>query len=98
MYEKVKSNSYNEHIYCSCRWRWKEKLKKLGFRWSSEIKLWYIPEKYFTEELYEKTQEVFDENESAFEEFFVIYKPKSYVEELVKRFPSRSNKYDQYLF
>jgi len=41
-FKKLNENLYDFKLYCSCSFKDKEQLKNLGFRWSPDVKLWYI--------------------------------------------------------
>lgn len=41
-FKKLYENLYDFKLYCSCSFKDKDQLKNFGFRWSPDLKLWYI--------------------------------------------------------
>lgn len=59
-YENVFSNcvGVDGNIYVSCVFGFKDELKKEGFKWDNDRKLWYISSNKLTKEIYDKTRKV----------------------------------------
>lgn len=74
-YKKAsKEYVYNNNNYIYCPYEYKDKVKELGFMWDKNLKLWYIPNKLFTEEVYTKTREKrYPDSKTGKEYYFVNY-------------------------
>ncbi len=57
-FKSVKESAVHGNIYCHCLFEWKTNLLKLGFLWNNKLKLWFIPVKEFTKQIYAKTKQV----------------------------------------
>lgn len=55
-YEWVQRQAVNGLIYCECEYEYRDKIKVHGFRWSPELKMWYIPLSRFTPLAYQATR------------------------------------------
>ena len=57
-YKKILKNSPSDKVYCYCVYEGKHIPKNLGFKWDSNLKVWYMPKKDFTLKIYEESQVV----------------------------------------
>ena len=57
-YRSIQKNNINDKIYCHCTFDFKDEVKKLGFKWDKNMKLWYITKNDLTYEKYIRTQKI----------------------------------------
>ena len=103
-YQDVVKAAIDGRIYCYCVYAWKDNLKKLGFRWSPGLKLWYIHIYDFTEDIYNKTQEIRFTNNTTIgnlDYYYVYYMSKTDIEERAKNptvTQTKKNDFSTYAF
>ena len=76
-YENVKKQVFNGNIYCFCRYERKDIVKNLGFKFDGDLKLWYLPEKNFSKQIFEASRIIRFENNTTvgvLKYFHVYYK------------------------
>ena len=84
-YEDVKTQSIDNKIFCYCTYEFKDTIKRLGFRWDNNLKLWYIPKKKFTKDVFRKSRKVRFRNFTTvgtLDYFYVYYKSKDEINDM----------------
>ena len=84
-YENVMNQSYNNRIYCSCVFEFKDEIKKLGFKWDPNKKLWWIEAEKLSPDILNKTLKVRFSNSTSIgilKYYFVNYQFKCDVQKL----------------
>ncbi len=54
-YRYMKTQSVDGDIYCIGNYQYKDRIRQLGYKYNPGLRLFYISENKFTEELYNKT-------------------------------------------
>ncbi len=103
LYDDIKIQSYGGYIYCSCLFTWKNNLKKLGFIWDTDFKLWKISENKFTENIYRESRVIRYANRTSIGITYyynVYYKTKHEINNIAKNIKTVNTKinYKEYLF
>ena len=83
-YESIKQQAFFGNIYCNCVFKWKNNIKKLGFKWDPKVKHWFIPEKRFTQAIHDATKEIRFVNDTTAGQskyYYVNYLRKKDIEE-----------------
>ena len=58
IYNNIIKSSPGANIYCHCVYEGRDIPKNLGFKWNPNLKVWYMPKKDFTYEIYKNSQVV----------------------------------------
>ena len=84
-YDEILANEANGKIYCGCVFEFKDELKKLGFKWDSINKLWWIEKDKFTKDIFNKSMKVRFLNKTTIGDikyYFTFYKTKNELKDL----------------